>query len=354
MKTRLLSFLSPLRPYAKFVAFAAVLVVFMAWASGAMKPKVEPGTVPFTRGIAIPEGTVTHEVTVAPVEDRIDVVGTVASEEQIHTSARINAYVEEVHVAAGQQVGRDDLLVTLDNREIMEELAAAEARLKQAETEYRRTLVLSERDAATAQALIAAEAAFDAARAQVDRVKVMQTYTELHSPIAGVVTDTRIEAGDLANPGQVLLAVYNPEALRLEAHVPVRLVPRLRMGQDVTLTFDEPLGRRAGRVTEIVGEIDPASRTRLVKVHIEDAGEGLLPGTFGRLWVREAARPGVKIPASAVYRIGQIEMVQVVQGNRAVRRLVRSGAAGEDQVEILAGLDEDDVILLHPVKDDRP
>ena len=75
--------------------------------------------------------------------------------------------------------------MTLDDREIREELAAAEAQLKQAETEYERTRVLSERDAATDQALIAAESAFNAARAQVDRVKVMLTYTELRSPIDG-------------------------------------------------------------------------------------------------------------------------------------------------------------------------
>lgn len=354
MKSKLNNALAKVRPYLKFILFAVVLVGFMAWASGATKAKVEPGTVPFTRGVDLPEGAETVSVSAGPVEDLVDIVGTVASEEQIHTSSRLSAYVKQVHVAAGQNVKQDDLLVTLDDREVNEELAVAEAQLNQAETEFARTKVLSERAAATTQALIAAESAYNAARAQVDRVKVMRTYTELRSPIDGVITDTRIEAGDLANPGQVLLSVYSPRALRLEVAVPVRLASRVSMGLDVDLTFDSPFRRLTGRVTEIVGEIDPASRTRLVKVHINDPGADLLPGTFGRLWIRDEARTGIRIPSSAMYRIGQLELVQVVEGDRGIRRLVRTAPAEDDQLEVLAGLAEGEIVLTNPVKDAQP
>ena len=58
---------------------------------------------------------------------------------------------------------------------------------------------------------------------------MMMSYAQITSPIDGIVTDRRIEVGDLANPGQVLLTVYDSEHMRLEAPVPVRLVDRLAL-----------------------------------------------------------------------------------------------------------------------------
>lgn len=354
MKPDMAKIAARFRPYAKYLVLAALLVLIMAWASGAGTDRVRPGTMAYAPGEAVPEGALLHTVAAALMAERIDVVGTVESEKNIHISSRLSAYVKSVHVTAGQRVARDDVLVTLDDRELREDLAAAEAQLNQAKTEFERTRVLSERDAATVQALIAAESAYNAARANVDRIEVMLTYTELRSPIDGMVTDTRIEAGDLANPGQVVLTVYDPTAMRLVVPVPVRLIDRIPLDRAVELGFEAPIGTLTGRVTEIVGEIDPASRTRTVKVHIDTREENVLPGAFGRLWVEDGPRPAVLVPDGAVYRAGQLEFVQRVDGDRSLRRLVRTAPASGEQVEILSGLSEGDVILVNPAKGARP
>ncbi len=58
---------------------------------------------------------------------------------------------------------------------------------------------------------------YSAARAQVEQVKVMLTYAQVTSPIDGIVTERRIEAGDLANPGHAAAG-----GLRSPAHAPGR------------------------------------------------------------------------------------------------------------------------------------
>jgi len=100
-----------------------------------------------------------------------------------------------------------------------------------------------------------------------------------------------------------------------------------------------------------VSEIDPLSRTQLVKVHIEGTSSDVLPGTFGRLWVADDARQTIVIPASAVYSVGQIELVQVVKDQRAIRRAVRTGPKHGTSVEVLSGLDAGDVVLVKPVQE---
>ncbi|MCE9612771.1 MAG: efflux RND transporter periplasmic adaptor subunit [Lentisphaerae bacterium] len=327
-----------------------VTVVLILWSAGVLREKVPPGTVAVDVGMPVAPDAARYRVAVEAFAPRLDVVGTVASSEMVHLGARLGAYVKNVSVSAGQHVKQGDVLLTLDDREIQEQVLAAEAQLQQAESEYKRAQQLFDKQAATDQALTAAEAAFHSAQAHAERARVMRTYAVITAPIDGIVTDRRVEVGDLANPGQVLLSVYDPDRMRLEAPVPVRLVEKLALDQSVTVELDRPGGSFTGRVAQIVSEIDPASRTQLVKVRIESGAARILPGTFGRLWVPDEPRDAILVPGSAIYRVGQLEMVQVVRDGRAIRRAVQTGARLEDRIEVVSGLAAGDEILLQPVQ----
>jgi membrane fusion protein (multidrug efflux system) len=330
-----------------------LLMLGLALAAGC-GDKIEPGRLDAPAGSPAPTGARTATLEATLQSPRIDVVGTVTSEKIVTLSSRLSAYVSEESVDAGDRVKAGQLLLTLDNREIREQLAAAEAQMKQAESEYNRAKQLFEKNAATDQSLIAAESGYNTARAQVERVKVMLTYADVVAPIDGIVTERRIDVGDLASPGQPLLSVYDPLHMRLEAPVPVRLVGRLALGQDVDVTLDHPARTLKGTITEIVSEIDPLSRTQKVKVRLQDAGGDVLPGTFGRLWVEDAPRKMILVDASAVAQVGQLETVRVIENGRVLRRLVKTGARVGDRLEVLSGLAEGDVVLLNPASEPVP
>ena len=342
-----LNFKKHLKPILGIVGLAVVI----AWSGGFLAKKVRPGKLESQPDLALPAGAETVEVQAETAPVRVEVVGTTASEEKINLSARIPAYVGEIYASAGDRVKKGQKLIALDARDIRQKLAAAEAQLNQAQTEYERTQKLFESQATTQQALTAAESMYNAARAQVAEVKVMLTYAQVESPIDGIVTERRVEAGDLAAPGMLLLAVYDPQRMRLEAPVPVRLVDRLVLGQEVEVALDRPARTFKGAVAEIVSEVDAATRTQLVKVHLDGVEGDVLPGTFGLLWVDAEPREAIFVPASAVVRIGQLAFVQVVRDGRAFRRLVKTGPAQGDRVEILSGLRAGDVVLAQPVQE---
>jgi len=173
----------------------------------------------------------------------------------------------------------------------------------------------------------------------------MLSYATIVAPMDGVVTDRRVEPGDLAAPGMPLLSVYDPRRMRVEAAVPMRLAERLSVGDELDVEFAQPAVCRRGRVSEIVSEIDPASRTQRVKVRLADS-QGLKPGAFARLIVPTEPAERIRVPVAAVERMGQLEYVRVVRGDRVVRRMVRTGVNRDGQVEVLAGLDDGDVIVV--------
>jgi RND family efflux transporter MFP subunit len=334
----------------KLVFGAGGLLLLILWSGGFLLHTLAPAEVAAQIGAPLPAGHETYRVESKPVAPLIDLVGTVASGEKINLSARISAYVQKVYVSAGDRVKEDQVLIRLDGRELREQLAAADAQLAQAKTEYERTVKLMQADATTDQALTAAKSAFETARAQVQQIRVMLTFTEIKSPIDGKVTERQVEVGDLANPGQPLLGVFAPQNMRIEVPVPVRLVGKMQLGQTVAVQLDRPDRPFQGRVIEVVGEVDPKSRTQMMKVHLEGATTDVLPGTFGRVWIKDDPRPTILIPASAVYAIGQLEMVQVVAEDRVIRRLVKTGARRGEEIEILSGLTDGETILVEPLK----
>lgn len=339
------------RRFWKPVAGVAGLAAILAFSSGGCTPKERPGRADRAPGFARPANAATVRAERRARPARVEVIGTVVSETTIRLSARLPAYVESVRVSAGDAVTKGQTLLQLDARDLREQLAVAEAQGQQAEKEYARTRKLFESQAATEQALTAAQAAVQAARAQIKNAQVQVGYATLTAPVDGVVIERTVEAGDLAAPGQVLLSLYDPRAMRLEAPVPVRLMDRVKLGQTFAVRLDGAERDGAGRVTEIVSEVDAVSRTQRVKLHLEGVAGGVLPGAFGRMAIETGAREQIAVPASAVYAAGQLELVQVVEGDRVLRRLVKTGPARDGEVEILSGLNGGEDLLAAPVKE---
>lgn len=336
---------------AKFLLGIAVLAGLILFSVGLFNARTPPGAADAKPGLPVPEGAPLAIVKRDAVAPRIDVIGTVASEARVNLRARISAEIKEIYVSAGSPVKKDQPLILLDDRELREQATAAEAQFKQAEAEYNRTRKLFDNTAATQQALTAAESMFTAARAQWERSKVMLTYARIAAPMDGVVTDRRAEPGDLANPGQPLMAIYDETRMQIEAPVPVRLLDKLPIGREVEVTLDRAANACRGVVGSIVSEIDPLSRTQLVKVRINPAPAGLIPGAFGRLRVKDDPRETVLVPTSAVYRVGQLEFVQVARDGRAFRRAVRTEPAPDGFAEALSGLEPGETVLAEPVKE---
>jgi RND family efflux transporter MFP subunit len=335
------------RPAAGF----AGLVGMALWMAGTFESKVGPGKREHLPGFALPDGARTLTVKMTRTASPVEVVGTAASERWVNLSARLPSTIQLMRVKAGDAVTNGQVLATLDDRDIREQCAGADAQFKQAEVEYNRTLQLFEKGAATDQAKVAAQTGLEAARARLQQMRIMLSYAEITSPLDGIVTDRHFESGDLVAPGQILMSVYDPRVMRLELPVPVRLLSKFTLNQAVSVDLDGTTRPVKGVVREIVSEVDPLSRSQKVKITLEQTAPVILPGSYGRITLEGEAHESLWVPLSAVYRIGQQEFVQVISEGRVIRRMVRTSLIRDGQVEVISGLADGEVILVEPVKE---
>lgn len=333
------------------VAVAAVVVLggLMGLLFGLFEDKIEPGRIASS---PIPVVGPRSEVRLHRVPQVEYAVGTVQPIEQTEVASRILADVVAVNVKEGDMVALGDVLVELDQREMVarveqarQQVSAAQATFEEVQSRYARIKKLADGGVATAAELDRAHAELEAARASLSRAKegleealAAHSYALLKAPIKGRVIHRRVNPGDTATPGSPLLHLYDPDRLRLEAHVRESLAAGLSSGDPLQVEIDALGLKVAATVEEVVPSADPGSRSFVVKAVVPSSNH-LYPGMYGRLLIRTGVEEHISVPANAIRRVGQLEYVLLADGESAVRRYVRTGETSHDgRVEVLSGL----------------
>lgn len=342
------------------LVFLVGVVLLLLWLAGFFESKIG---VEEQTGIAarpLPKGAETVAVRFIEVPLSESAVGTVEADRQTTVASRILSRVVSIDVEAGRYVEEGEVLATLDDSDLRQRLEQSQAVLDAARAaldQAREELARSERSAAQGAAseleVIRARNTVRASEAEVTRaeraVAEAQTvlgYAVVRAPFAGVVIERLAEVGDTVTPGMPLVTMYDPTRMQLVASVRESLTVRLAVGSKVTAEI-ESLGLECeAEVIEIVPEASARSRSFQVKV-AGPCPPGVYPGMFGRISIPLENARVLVIPASAVQRVGQLDLVDVVQGGSVVRRAIQTGRQFDDgTIEVLSGLREGEQVVI--------
>lgn len=293
-----------------------------------------------------------HTVQKVAMTQRIEVPGTVASEDQVQVASRLMGYIREIKVQEGQPVKAGQLLFVIDPTDIQGQvnqaragLAQAEAALADAQSDYERFGALYKEEAipkvqwdkVRLQHQIAQQQVA-AAKAGLGTASSQMRYASVTAPIAGVVTQKMANAGDLAAPGRPVVVIEGLKKLQVITSVSDEVFAQIKPGDKVSIDPDGKGSNLEGVIALVVPAADPVSHTHLVKIDLPKTS-GLESGNFVRVGFGMGNREGIQIPASAVVERAGITGVFVIDGNGIAHfRMVREGSADNGRVEIQAGL----------------
>ena len=366
------------------LAGGAGLVLLMLYMAGVFTTgKIRPGTIDAPKREIQPRRTA--KASVETVSEIYESVGTVRPKTETRVDSQVMGRVVEVHVRSGDPVTKGQVLVRLEGREYevrlekaLQGLSAARSRQEQmaqaviaaraernrAESAFRRTRTYFEAEAATAQDMEQAEAAYVQAKALleqaekatkeaesgvkqamkgVEEARIALSYTRVSAPEAGEVVGRLVEPGDLAVPGKPLLLLQTRGNLRLEALIPESLIIKIRPGTELELRIDALDRLMRGSVEEVVPSADPMTRTILVKVGLPEQ-QDVFPGMFGRLLLPVKEREAVLIPRKALRKIGQLDVVTVESNGRWEQVFVTTGRVFGEKIEVLSGLEGNETV----------
>jgi len=299
---------------------------------------------------AAPLPTVSVQITKVKVEvarSRVEVVGTIEAVERASISSRISGQVIELPVVLGSTVKKGDLLVKISAGEISAKLLQAEAQLSQARRNLARENKLQKQGASTEETVKSLKDATAIAEAAFKEARTMLNYTTISAPFAGTVTKKIAHIGDLASPGKLLLRLENGKQLQVIAQVPEALLLKVSRGDSIRVHVPAASQTLTGQVAEVAPAADPMSRTAPVTINIP-SGPDLRAGQFARVELAGSDETTLMLPLAAVVQKGQMDMVFSVEnsGTTARMRIVRTGAVYDGEVEILAGLEPGETVVV--------
>ncbi|MFZ2950046.1 MAG: efflux RND transporter periplasmic adaptor subunit, partial [Desulfuromonadaceae bacterium] len=229
----------------------------------------------------------------APVQ--YTAVGSVVSDQRIDVASRLSGYIRQILVQEGDRVRRGQILARIDGADVeggirqgRAVVGAAEAAFRDAQTDLERFQRLFEHGSISDNEIRKVRLKFDAAREALNQARAgfdtalsQRNYTEIKSPMDGVVVVRVKRAGDLAVPGAPILTLEAGHGLLFETFVAENHVAAITVGKPVEIGVDGLSSPLKGTVSRVVPSGDPVTRSYQVKITIPETA-GLMPGMFGR------------------------------------------------------------------------
>lgn len=305
---------------------------------------------------AVPPRPVLTAVVQPMSRDVLEVAGTIEPQVQTDLSFRVLGRLLARSVNVGDVVTKDQVVAAIDDtalklavRSALAEVANAQAQLTNASgTEDRQRTLLE--TAATSRATFesaeqgraAAEASLARAQANLVKAREQLGYAQLKAEFAGVVTAVGAELGQVVSPGRSVVTIARPDVREAVVDIGEDFIGDIRIGSPFQLSLQlDGAPVATGRVREIAPQADSVTRTRRVRITLDNPPEAF------RLGATVAARPAgnlasdLFIPGSAVFtRDGKSFVWRVKAEDRTVHaQEITASAASGDKARVTAGLE---------------
>jgi RND family efflux transporter MFP subunit len=375
------------RPWV-FGAAAALVVVVAVGAWLATRPvAIEVGVAP----VRLEQGG----ASAAPGGAVLSASGYVVAERVTVASSKVTGMVREVLIEEGMAVAAGQVVARLDDSTARKQVdlvrsqlnsarlavAESEARHTEAERSVQRNRSLRQQNLTSEAALDAAEAEYESAKARLatarSEVEVaarsaalaeqnLADYT-IRAPFSGVVVSKNAQVGEMISPVSAgggftrtgICAIVDMSSLEVEVDVNESYINRVVPAQRVEAVLDAyPDWRIPARVSRIVPTADRQKATVRVRIEFDALDPRILPDMGVQVTFLEAPatpaagapaqRPRLLVPASAVVQRDGADVVFVVRDGEVERRAIGIGRAWRDEVEVTAGLDEGEQVVVSP------
>ena len=296
------------------------------------------------------------KATVAEWQPEITAVGSTKSFRGVDVTTEVGGIVRTVAFKPGQEVQAGALLVQLNADSDIANLQALEATAGLAETVLKRDRAQLAANAIAQAQVDSDEADLKAKRAQVAQQASLVAKKSIRAPFAGRIGITSVNPGQYLNPGDKVASLQTVDPIYVDFNVPQDQIAAISLGQPVDVTTDALRGKSfTGKVTAIDSKVDPTTRNVTVEATVANPKKELLPGMFAHAAVVSGApQRHLTLPQTAVtYNpYGATVFLAVTKKDpagqdvlTAQQSFVKTGPTRGDQVAILSGVKEGDLVV---------
>ena len=278
--------------------------------------------------------------------------GIVCSRYETNLAFQVSGRILSRNVQVGSSVRSGDILMSIDNRDILQhsnqgeaQVAAAKAQLELSKSNLTRYSQLYKDNAIPASMLDQYQteydsslAAYENAVAQAKQSHNELSYTNLTANAAGVISAVNAEEGQVVSAGQTVMTLSQTDELEVEINIPESHIQDVSIGKSVTVSFWALNGETIGNIREISPIADNAARTYRVRVTLPQPPSEIQLGMTANVTLTENEDHtdinGILLPISAIYQTGDNPQVWVVENDTVHLKPVKIEDFVGDEVRV--------------------
>ncbi|MDF3033718.1 MAG: hypothetical protein K0R76_672 [Alphaproteobacteria bacterium] len=290
------------------------------------------------------------------ISRRITTVGKLHANASVTLRAEMPGRIKEIAFKEGTMVKKGDVLIQFEDEELQAELVKAEADVEYRQARYDRMLSLQSKGLTKGPDFDQERGQLNMAKAQLEVAKAKLAKATIHAPFdgkIGLIQD--VSVGAIVDTQKELVTLVDFDPMKIDFKVPEKFIHDIGVGQTAEVKLDSldsipnqkfqetPL---QAMVEAIDSRADPQNHSIAVRATIPNEDGKLQAGLFAEISVIIGVKnDALLLPESALGREGDIEYVWVVTNGKTGRKRVLTGTKENGQVEIIAGLRPNEIIV---------
>lgn len=296
-------------------------------------------------------------VSVSVVKDTVfshylEVQGNVDTKENLIIYPQFSGILNTVNVIAGQKVSKGQLLGTIDDGGLSQQLAQMETQMALAKTTFERQKRLWDQKIGSEIQYLQAQTNMISQQKAVSQMKAQLAKTRIIAPFSGVIDELITEKGQVVGPGQGLMRIVNLNNMFVSTAVPESYIGKLKVGTVVNV-YLASLGKTyVGKIRQVASNINPNNRSFGIEVSIPNAENLLRPNQVAKLKIIDYTKANaVVVPSNVIQVDGNgdqfvFEATSIKDKTGIAKKvIVKVGKTSENFTEILGGLEPKTVVV---------
>ena len=296
-------------------------------------------------------------VSIVTVKDTVfshylEIQGNVNTKENLIIYPQFSGILNTVNVVAGQKVSKGQLLGTIDDGGLSQQLAQMENQLAFAKTTFERQKRLWDQKIGSEIQYLQAQTNMISQQKAVSQMKAQLAKTRIIAPFSGVIDELITEKGQVVGPGQGLMRIVNLNNMFVSTAVPESYIGKLKVGTVVNV-YLASLGKTyVGKIRQVANNINPNNRSFGIEVSVPNADNLLRPNQVAKLKIIDYTNANaVVVPSNVIQVDGNgdqfvFEATSIKDKTAIAKKvIVKVGKTSENFTEILGGLEPKTIVV---------
>jgi membrane fusion protein (multidrug efflux system) len=284
----------------------------------------------------------------------LELQGSVQTKQNLVIYPEMGGILNRVYVKEGQRVSKGQLLASIDDGGLRQQVAQLQIQADLAKTTFERQERLWNQKIGSEIQYLQAKSSYEAQQKAVSQLKSQLEKSSVRAPFSGVIDDVISEQGSVVSPGQSqLMRIVNLRDMYIETDVPESYISSVSKNKDVLVEFPILGKTMNAKIRQTGNFINPANRTFKIEIAVPNKDRAIKPNLTAKLKINDYTNENaILIPQDIISENANgeqyIYVVKDKNGKYAIadQVIIETGKTQGDVIEVLKGLEKNDVEII--------